>query len=143
MVELKRRYDWPVRLHEFIDKAKTSAFEWSVHDCVIGWAADAVLAMTDVDLVADFRGTYKDAKSALGILRKNGYSDLADAVADLLPECHPSRAHLGDIAAIADETSLLKSSLGIINGETILVLREDGMGIVPRERATRTFKVGV
>jgi hypothetical protein len=138
---VKRLPDWPARLHEFVDGVKRSPFGWGGSDCLIGWAADAVLAMTGEDIAAPWRGKYKTARGAAGALKRAGFDNLADGLATVLPEIHLSRARLGDLAAIPDDGPF-GWSLGIVNGETILVRGETAMGTVPLDRATRAFRVG-
>lgn len=134
--------DWAARLHDFIDSVKREPFSWDGGDCALGWAARAVEAQTGVDPVAAYRGKFKTAKGALAAMKKMGASDLAEAAALFLPRHdHPSQAQIGDIAAVPKDDAF-GFTLGIVNGETILVLREDGMGIVPRTAATQAFKVG-
>lgn len=138
---MTRLPDWPARLHAFVDSVKLRVFEWQAHDCFLGWAADAVLAVTGEDIGAAYRGRYKSAVGAARVMRNDGFEKLADLVASHLPEIHISEASLGDIAAIPDD-SPFGFTLGIVNGEVILVLRETGMGVVPLFDATRAFRVG-
>ena len=138
---MKRFPDWAARLNDFVDGVKRSPFAWAEHDCFCGWAADAVLAMTGEDIAAQWRGRYKTAKGAAGVLKRAGFDNLADGMAAVLPEIHLSQAKLGDIAAIPDDTPF-GFTLGIVNGETILVLGEKAMGTVPLFKATRAFAVG-
>jgi hypothetical protein len=133
--------DWPARLHDFVDSVKASPFAWTFHDCLCGWTADAALAMTGEDIAAGYRGKYKTAAGAARLLKNAGFSNLADAVGSKLPEIHISRARIGDIAAIPDD-SPFGYTLGIVNGEMILVLGEHQMGLVPLFDAKRAFAVG-
>ena len=54
---------------------------------------------------------------------------------------HVSQAMLGDVAEVPDE-SPFGHALGIVNGERLLVMREDGIGTVDLLSATRAFRVG-
>lgn len=139
---MKRYPDWAKRLNDFIDSVRAVPFSWERHDCAVGFAAGAVLAQTGVDVAGKFRGKFKTAQGALRVLKKAGHDNLADAVAALLPRYdHPSQAHLGDVAAIPKDDEF-GFTIGVVNGETILVLSERSMGVVPRELATQAFKVG-
>jgi hypothetical protein len=138
---MKRRGDWHSRLNAFVDQVKRRPFQWQTHDCFIGWAADAVLAMTDEDIAAPYRGKYASAKGAAGIMKRAGFDNLGDGIASLLPEIHVSRARLGDLAIVPADGPF-GASIGIVNGEVILVLGEKNMGVVPMSRATRAFAVG-
>ncbi|SOC22009.1 DUF6950 family protein [Rhodobacter maris] len=134
-----RRADWRARLHAEIEAHRREGFAWGRRDCALGLAAGAVLAMTGEDLAAAWRGRYRSASGAARVLRAAGFDSLGDAVAAVLPEIHPSQAHVGDIAFL-DEGEI--GALGIVNGGTLIVLGLDGIG--PRERAAavRAFKVG-
>lgn len=138
---MKRLPDWPARLHAFVDSVKAEPFRWDGHDCAVGWAADAVLAMTGEDPAKDCRGRYQTARGAAKTMKRKGFDNLADLAASKLPEIHVSQAKLGDIAVIPKD-DVFGGSLGIVNGETILVIREDGMGVVPLFDASRAFRVG-
>lgn len=138
--ELSRAFDWPVRLERFLDENRASAFSWNGGDCVVGWAADAVLAMTDVDLAAASRGKYKTERGAIRVMIKAGFDNLADLIGSMLEEIHPSQACIGDIAALPTEGPL-GFSVGIVNGETILVRGLDCMSVAPLSAATRAFRV--
>jgi hypothetical protein len=74
-------------------------------------------------------------------MRQAGFRNLADMVAVMLPEIHPSEARIGDIAAIEIDTPF-GYALGVVNGERVFVLREDGMGTVDLLDAKRAFRVG-
>jgi hypothetical protein len=138
---MKRRGDWHSRLNTFIDEVKRQPFAWDGHDCFCGWAAGAVLAMTGEDIGAPYRGKYKTAKGAAGVLKRAGFDNLGDGIASLLPEVHVSRARLGDLVIIPADGPF-GASIGVVNGEVALVMGEKAMGVVPISKATRAFAVG-
>lgn len=138
---MNRLPDWNARLHAFVDAAKRRPFDWTAHNCGEHWAAGAVEAMTGADLAAPYRDRYASALGAARVVRNEGFETIADLVAAHLPEIHVSAARLGDLAAIP-ATDAFGYTLGIVNGEMILVLRADGMGLVPLFDATRAFRVG-
>jgi hypothetical protein len=138
---MKRRGDWHSRLNAFIDSVKRRPFDWATNNCGEHFAAGAVEAMTGVDVAAKWRGRYTSASGAVRVMKNDGFASLGDMVASVLPEIHPSRAKLGDIAAIP-ANGPFGTSLGIVNGEVILVLGEQSMGVVPSARAERVFAVG-
>ncbi len=98
-----------------------------------------MLAITGVDCAAQFRGEYSTAAGALKTMKAAGFDNLADLVATMLPEIHPSQAHIGDIAAIPHEGPF-GYALGVVNGERIFVLRETGLGTVGLLDAKRAFR---
>lgn len=132
---------WRSKFAEQTDNIRTKPFIWGEHDCAVGLVGNLTQALVGENLAADYTGKYKDAKSAYKVMKKAGFDNLADMAASILPEIHISQAQVGDIAAVPVETNF-GFALGVVNGERILVLREDGMGTVDLLDATRAFKVG-
>lgn len=141
MSRLVRKSDWRSRFEAVIDDIKAEPFVWGSHDCGPGLAGRVVLAMTGVDLSAQYAGEYHDAVSAYRLIRDRGFDTLADLVASLLPPIHPSRAEMGDIAAIRVDGPI-GHALGVVNGERVIVLKETGYGTVDLLDADTCFKVG-
>ena len=132
-----RRSDWRSRLSACIQGALEKPFEWGSHDCAI-FAADAILAMTDVDLAAGFRGHYSTEIGGARRLRSAGHSDQLQLAASLLPEIDPAFATDGDVCAF--DTSGW-SVLGLFVGDLIAAPGIDGLKFVPRTDAMRAFHV--
>lgn len=141
MSELVRLHDWRARFAAEIDRLKHTPFAWGAHDCGPGLAGNLVLAITGVDCAAQWRGAYASPSEGLSVMRDAGFENLGDMVAAMLPEIHPSEARIGDVAAI-EVSSPFGYALGVVNGERIFVLREDGMGTVDLLDAKRAFRVG-
>jgi hypothetical protein len=143
VIGLSRLPGWRKRYETFIDQVKASPFDWESHECAVAYAGGMVLALTGEDLVAPWRGRFKTRSGALRLLRETGFANLGDLVASLLDEHeHPSRMRVGDIVGIPTD-SPFGFSLGICNGGgTILVLREDGMGVLDQGEASRAWRVG-
>ncbi|SOC11478.1 hypothetical protein SAMN05877809_105296 [Rhodobacter sp. JA431] len=135
---LTRPRGWRARMSAEIERHRAEPFAWGQRDCALGLAAGVVEAITGVDLRGDWGG-YRTAAGAALALRRAGYTCLGDAVADLLPEIHPSAAQLGDIALIEEGPI---GALAVVNGGTLLVLTETGLGVRERAAATRAFRVG-
>jgi hypothetical protein len=134
---MKRLPDWNASLHVYVDAVKRSPFDWGAHNCAT-FAAGAVEAMTGENLAKGYR--FKTERGALSAMMREGFNNLADMAASKLPEIHISQARIGDIAAIPTDTPF-GFVLGIVNGEMILALRPDGMGLAPLLSATRAFRV--
>jgi hypothetical protein len=66
MDQIQRLSDWPERLADFIESRRHAAFEWGRNDCVT-FAADALQAMTGVDVLAQLRGQWSEQDQALAI----------------------------------------------------------------------------
>jgi len=136
---IKRYPDWRTRLSAYLYEVAHKPFQWGEHDCAL-FAAGAVHAMTGEDFAADYRGKYKTLIGGLRKLRKSGFADHAEMAASLFEECHPSSAHVGDLAAIETEQGI---ALGVVQGQRIYVLRPDqaGIGTVALLDAKRAFHV--
>lgn len=132
---------WRARYDALFDRIRRRPFAYGEHDCALGLAAAAVEAVTGADVAAAYRKRYHSRIGALRVLRNDGFANLADAVAALLPEIEPARARRGDIAAIPDDGPF-GHSLGVVDGERVFVLRETGLGTVDRAVMTRAFRVG-
>jgi hypothetical protein len=132
-----RRHDWYSRLSDAIEGALQRPFEWGVHDCAL-FAADAVLAMTGVDLADGFRGHYRSAGGAMRILGRGGCDDVTEYAATLLPEIAPALAAAGDIAAVLTKAG---PALGVLTGPLVAVPGAGGLGFVSRGEAIRAFHV--
>ncbi|MGM4981865.1 DUF6950 family protein [Rhizobium sp. 11_C7_N12_5] len=142
MSQLVRRSDWRARFEAAVDEIKATPFEWGVHDCGPSFAGRLVLAVTGVDLAAQYAGSYSNEDEALAIVRHAGFATLGEMVASMLPEIHPSQARIGDVAAIKIDKPI-GHALGVVNGERILVLMPSGgVGTVALTSASMAFKVG-
>lgn len=141
MIELKLREDWRARLRDITYATRNEPFAWGQHDCLT-FVRFAVLAMTDTDVT---KGQFKPYKTPAGAYKQmvaKGFTSLGDAVASVLPErAHISQAQIGDVVSIPDGSEL-KHALGIVIGERVMVLRNDGVGTVDLLEADRAFKVG-
>lgn len=124
-----------------MEEARRTPFEWGEHDCGADWAGRAVEAVTGTNPVPKALCRYKTAQGALGAMKRAGADSLADLVAQYLPEIHPSRAILGDIAAIRTDDAF-GYALGVVNGPTILVRGPEGMRVIDLLDAERAFAVG-
>ena len=141
MSALIRIEGWRARFDAACDAMRRKPFSWGDHDCLVGLVGDSVEALTGADIVSPWRDRYTTGVGALRVLRNDGFADLSDLVATILPEIHISRARLGDIAAIPSHDGF-GSALGVVNGERIFVLRPEGFGTVDLFSATRAFRVG-
>lgn len=142
MIELKRKPGWRSRFEAAIDEIKYVPFDWSTqHDCGPGLVGRLVHAMTGEDVAAPWRGRYSSRNGALRVMRNEGFDNLADLVASVLPEIHPSQARIGDIAAF-EMASPFKFALGVVNGDRVFVLKPEGIGTMNLLAAKRAFRVG-
>ena len=134
---MKRHDDWQGRLTDYVVPLMGAEFSFGQLDCAL-FAAGAVKAMTGKDLAWGFR-SYRTLKGGLKKLKAAGYDDHIALAADKLPEIPPSFAQVGDVAVVETDEG---PALGVVQGETIYVMRLDGLGLVPLTTATRAFRVG-
>ncbi|WP_274426742.1 DUF6950 family protein [Chelativorans sp. YIM 93263] len=141
MIAMQRVPGWRLRFDAVIDEIKYSSFAWGERDCGPWLVGRVVEAVTGEDLAAPYRGRYRTYRGAVRVMREQGYHNLGDLVASMLPEIHPSQAKIADIAAFADDTEL-GFSLGPVNGDRVFVMQKDHLGTMGLLKAKRAFKVG-
>lgn len=73
---MQRHHDWPERLHTFIESRRHASFAWGKNDCVL-FFADAILAMTGVDLAEPYRGYSNSRQAAKIVIEAGGMKELA------------------------------------------------------------------
>ncbi len=138
---MRRLPGWRARMKAMVDELRRVPFKWGDHDCGPAWGARHVDLMLGTDFQELYEGIYGDALGARRWLKELGHASLEELVSSRLPEIHPSQARVGDLAAIATDGPF-GCSLGIVNGERILVLGADGIMTVGLLTASRAWKVG-
>lgn len=128
---------WPQILADFI-AAADRPFCWGTWDCGL-LAADCVLAMTGVDIAAEFRGRYKTARGARKVMR----GDMAQMMARVsqtygMPAIPPLAAQRGDMVMI---DTPLGDALGICVGSRVACAGPDGLVYVPIAQALLAWRV--
>lgn len=142
---MARIHNWPETLHEYFLARATASFAWGSHDCCT-FAADGVLAITGIDIAADFRGYTTKAGALRAIKKITGGTTAADAVAYAaqkhgLPELeHPLTAQRGDLVLV-DENGELLCGLVHLNGSDVVVAGENGPLRKPITDVTRAWRV--
>lgn len=134
---MQRVDNWPSELINYLAASARLPFEMGKHDCAL-FAADAIKAMTGEDPAAVWRGRYTTMLGGLRVLRKEGYQDHVDLVTKRLTEKPVALACPGDLAVVPTADG---PALGIVQGESIYVLRLEGLALVPLTAATRMFEV--
>lgn len=135
--ERPRRPDWLARLTVYLAAAARQPYAIGTHDCAL-FAAGAVEAVTGHDPAAVWRGAYDSKMAGLRLLRAAGHDDHLAATSATLPEIAPPFAAPGDIAAVHDGAG--QTALGVVQGEMVYVLRETGLGLVPRTAMFRAWR---
>lgn len=105
---MQRHDNWPEALAGIIDARRNELFEWGRNDCAL-FAADAVLAMTGIDLAENLRGY----KSASGATRKIKAAGGMRQLASSLTEKHPGMAQRGDVVLVEIDG---RETFGIVAG---------------------------
>ena len=131
-----RTLGWQGRLVTYLASAARRPFDEAGHDCAL-FTAGAVLAMTGVDHAAGWRGTYASTTAGLRALKAAGHEDHVALVASLYEEVPPAFADAGDIGVVELGNWPL---LGIVQGEGVYVVTEEGLGVVSRLLLKRAFR---
>jgi len=145
--KLKRSSTWLTReLKTFLESNKNAKFVWGVLDCSL-FCADAIKAMTGVDIASDFRGKYTDQASAFALIKTvTGGSTVADAAAycaakyGLTEWKHPLQAQRGDLVAVTNGTDLIAGVVDL-SGRFVAALGESGIIRISIRNITRAWHV--
>lgn len=83
-MSLQKLPDWESRLNGWIDRAQNTPFVWGRFDCCLAMA-DAVLAMTGIDIAQGWRGRCTDMESAVRLVcRETGETSFIAAIDAIL-----------------------------------------------------------
>lgn len=132
-----RTENWPEKLLEQVDLARSAPFAWGAHDCCT-FAADCVLAMTGVDPMERFRGRYSSAAGAVKAGAKAGHATLADLWSAALPEISPALAGRGDVVMFLSVEGL---AIGVVTGHQAAAAGPDGLAWAPMDLWLRAWRV--
>lgn len=130
-----RRHDWQLRLSSFVQTRARTPFVWGSNDCCL-FAADAVEAMTGVDLAASLRG-YDSELTAQQIIDAHG--GLEQLVTGLLGAAvSPLLAGVGDVVLLESESG---DMLAICNGVTAVAPAKRGMAVLAMNAARAAWRI--
>lgn len=138
-MSIKRTTHWITReLDTFLRENANQPFVWSQWDCCL-FAANAIQAMTGVDIASDFRGKYTNEASAFALIKSvTGGTTVADAAAycaqkhgltewvgtDGKPT--PLRAMRGDLVVISNAGDLIAGVVDL-SGRYVAAMSETGI----------------
>ena len=133
MPVIKRSSTWVTQeLNQFLADNANAQFVWGTLDCSL-FAADAIKAMTGVDIAADFRGKYNDKASAFALIHTlTGGTTVADAAAycankyGLVEWKHPLCAQRGDLVCV-DNGGTIIAGIVDLSGKRVACLGESGI----------------
>ena len=128
-MDCTRLSDWESRLSEYLFefRERFATHEYGADDCCT-FCGGAVEAMTGVDPMAEFHGSYDSIKSAKAALKKIGKGSLKKTLDAKFPACPIGKAKRGDLAfcTVAD-----MESVGLIMGNWAWFLAEDDLIRLP------------
>lgn len=126
-----RKDNWANKLNEFIESRRSIPFEWGVNDCSL-FAADAVQAITGVDVAKDFRNKYSSMIGANKLIKSFGSLEaLADACLIQLRAFKTTSGLLarGDVVLVKLKNG--NEALGINLGRTCAFAGANGVEFIP------------
>lgn len=134
---MTRLPDWEARLAAYLASVAGLPHAYGSHDCALH-AANAVIALTDEDPAARFRGRYSTQIGSLRALRRYGEGTLEATFDAAFPEIPCAFAQRGDIV-------LRDGSVGVcLGGDAAFVGEEGGLpGLVrfPRREWAKAWAV--
>jgi len=132
-----RQQDWAQRLAEYVGAVARTPYQPGVHDCAL-FVAGAVEVMTGVDHARGLRSKYTTVAGGMKQLKKRGYADHVDFVAQHHEEVPPLTAWQGDIAVVPSPEG---DAVGVVQGRFIYVVGVKGVGCLELKDAVRAFRV--
>jgi hypothetical protein len=135
---MNRVENWSEVLADFIANGDRP-FCWGEWDCGL-FAANCVLAMTGIDIAAEFRGRYKTARGAYRVMRGDIESVMVNRVAPKhnLAEIAPAMAKRGDLCVL---DTPLGYALGVCVGTKVVCTGPDGLAYLPISSALRAWSI--
>lgn len=122
---MTRLPDWEARLSAYLaDRHARSSFGYAHVDdpdqddcCTFG--GGAVLAMTGIDPMPEFRGRYRTARGSLRALRRHGAGTLEATLDGKFGRVRPSFAQRGDLV-------MVNGMMGVCVGADAMLVGRDG-----------------
>ena len=144
---LKRTEHWATReLDSFLKSHAHTTFQYGALDCCL-LAADAIQAMTGVDIASDFRGKYSTELGALKIIKSvTGGTSVLDAVAycaakhGLMEWKSPLLAQRGDLVVIKDGEQQVAGMVHL-NGRHAITIGKAGLVRYPLTAVVKSYRV--
>ncbi len=138
---LHRRQDWMTRFVEYIRLKRWTRFKFGEHDCCIS-VADCVLAMTDTDIAAEFRG-YNEKGAARYLRDCGGVAGIVESVVEQyeMPEILKTKATQGDMCLISPNGADTMAVVGT-DGRHVLAAGKVGWVQLPLLSSIRAWRVG-
>lgn len=132
---MHRLPDWDARLAAYLEPLRERAFEWGTHDCCT-FSAGAVLAMTGVDPMPEFRGRYRTAIGSARALRRHGAGTLEATLDTKFARVPPHLAQRGDLVMTGGLVAIVWGGFAVAvgreNAREGLVRLDRGVWIDPQ-----------
>lgn len=146
---LPRKQQWDTcHFNQFLIDHANKPFAWGSHDCAL-FAANAVEAITGVDIASEFRDKYTTQLAAIRTISKiTGGSTVVDAVAHcaekhgLAEHSYPLMAKRGDLVVI-DNAGTLIAGVVHLNGRHVISVSETGLVRLPITNIVRAWSLDI
>jgi len=125
-------------LRDFLAAHARAAIRPGKHDCIT-WSSAARAAMTGVDVMDGWRGSYCTIEEGLQLCLQHGFESHVAFVTQGLEEIPVAYAQVGDLVEMEGVDGL--AAMGIVGGALVHVLHLRGGGIVPLTDAKRAWRV--
>lgn len=142
---MTRVADWAARLDGFVQENAARRFQYGEWDCCL-FVCEGIRVMTGVDVGAQFRGRYGDARGARGVLREEvgvaSVPKITERIAERLgmTEIGIGFAQRGDLVLLPRPAR--GWSLGLMGlGGTVLVAGGKGLLRVPVQTVFHAWRV--
>ena len=137
---LTRLADWPLRLEAFLAARQQQPFAWGAQDCAT-FAADAVQAITGVDVAPPALRRHRHARAALRSLRAHGGLP-AIAQAALGTPIPLVLAGVGDVLLTRPSAQAHHPMLAVCNGSSAIAPGPFGLVSIGLAQVSHAWRVG-
>ncbi|MGD9539101.1 MAG: hypothetical protein AB7P52_17850 [Alphaproteobacteria bacterium] len=135
---IARLPDWPERLAEAVENARSKPFRWGGRDCAL-FAADCAAALTGRDPLSHVRGQYETRMGAAFTLARLGCEDVAQLADTLWPRVRLALARRGDWVISPPGAPM---ALGVCLGKQAAFLAPEGFAFRHTALCSAAWKVG-
>lgn len=137
---LTRLPDWPLRLEAFMAARQQQPFAWGAQDCAL-FAADAVQALTGVDVAKPHLRRHRTARAALRSLHHHGGLQRI-AQAALGTPIPSALANVGDVLLTRPSAQAHHPMLAVCNGSSAIAPGPFGLVSLSLAQVSHAWRVG-
>lgn len=137
---MERVHEWDRRLAEVTSRHLQTPSSWGESDCLLK-VADAIEAVTGIDLAGSIRGKYKTEAGAAKLLRKRGHTNVESLLEELFDPVGRLLAQRGDVVTIEQDGQI---AAGYVTEYGVIVATPTGSAFRPQtdQSIRKAFKVG-